>query len=65
MKPWITLVMIATLVNVNGCESRECEHVRNVKGEEICREDMEQQQQSKPAESDSDWRNHQEPRKEE
>ena len=65
MNHWVILVTIATLVNVAGCESRECEHVRNFKGEEICREDIEQQQQSKPAEPDSDWRNHREPRKEE
>ena len=65
MKYWVILAMLVMLVHVVGCESRECEHVRNAKGDEICREDMERQQQSKPAEPDSDWRNHREPRKEE
>ena len=56
---------MAVLSGIAGCESRECERVPNIKGEEVCREDAEQQAHLDPAEPDANWRNGWEPRTEE
>lgn len=56
------MAAVAVLSGIAGCESRECERAPNVKGEEVCRKDLEQQEQRKPAEPDANWRNGREPR---
>jgi hypothetical protein len=59
------LAVMAVLSGIAGCESRECERVPNIKGEEVCREDAEQQAHLDPAEPDANWRNGREPRTQE
>lgn len=61
MTPQAILAVMAVLSGIAGCESRECERAPNVKGEEVCREDLERQEPLKPAEPDTNWRNGREP----
>lgn len=37
----IMLVLITTLLSLAGRRQRECEHVKNTKGDQVCREALE------------------------
>lgn len=53
----IALATIAILVSMAGCGHRECDYVKTAKGDQICQEDEESDDQSELAKAEaSDWR---------
>ena len=53
----IALATIAILVSTAGCGHRECDYVKTAKGDQICQEDEESEDESEPAKVEaSDWR---------
>ena len=57
MKHQIVLAVIAILVGMAGCGRRECDYVKTAKGDQICQEDVEPEDESEPAKAEeSDWR---------
>jgi len=67
MKHHCILAGIVVLASLSGgCESRDCEHIQNDKGDEICREDAEHIGELKREDpEESPWQNdreHPEPR---
>jgi hypothetical protein len=51
MQRWIILASITILVGAVGCERRECDYVKSAKGDQICREDAEPEDDSEQAQS--------------
>ena len=50
MTHWIIPVMITTLVSLTGCEHRQCDYVKNAKGDQICSEDQQSEDQTEQPE---------------
>jgi hypothetical protein len=56
MKHQIALAVIAILVDMAGCGYRECDYVKTAKGDQICQEDVESEDESEPVKAEeSGW----------
>jgi len=57
MKHQIALAAITILVGIAGCGHRECDYVKTTKGDQICQEDVDPEDESEQAKAEeAEWR---------